>query len=65
MEVPVAQKNRRKSAINKKISKLRHEGEPEKKSVAIALNMAREHRLTPSGGYIRGKKKSRRKGVKQ
>lgn len=42
--------------VSKKISKLRHEGEPEKKAVAMALNMERAGRLTESGGYKRVKK---------
>ena len=42
--------------VSKKISKLRHEGEPEKKSVAMALSMERAGRLTESGGYRRVKK---------
>ena len=39
--------------VSKKISKLRHEGEPPEKSVAMALNMERKGRLTESGGYKR------------
>jgi hypothetical protein len=65
MEVPLSSRSRRKSAIGKKISKLRHEGKPEKQSVAIALNMLRSGRLTKEGGYIRSKKKSRRRGSKR
>lgn len=53
-----------RSPEGKKISKLRHEGEPQDRAVAIALNMKRAHRLTPSGGYIRSKKKSRRRSHK-
>lgn len=41
--------------VGKKISKLRHEGKPEKQAVAMALNMEREGRLTESGGYKRKK----------
>lgn len=41
--------------IGKKISVLMHEGEPQKKAVAMAMNMEREHRLTESGGYKRVK----------
>jgi hypothetical protein len=40
--------------------KIRHlievEGKPPKQAVAIALNMAREGRLTKAGRYIRKKK---------
>lgn len=41
---------------SKKISKLMHEGEPQKKAVAMAMSMEREHRLTEGGGYKRVKK---------
>ena len=44
------------SRVSKKISKLRHEGEPPKKAVAMALNMERAGRLTEKGGYKRKKK---------
>lgn len=42
--------------VSKKISKLMHEGEPQKKAVAMAMSMEREHRLTESGGYKRKRK---------
>lgn len=45
-------------AVGKKISHLMEEGKPQKQSVAMAMNMMREGRLTKEGGYIRkGKKK--------
>lgn len=46
-----------------KISKLVSEGKPHDQAVAMALNMKREGRLTPSGGYVRkgGRKKKRSK----
>lgn len=40
-----------------KISKLVHEGMPQKQAVATALNMEREGHLGPKGGYKRSKKK--------
>lgn len=43
-------------AVGKKISKLVHEGKPQKQAVAMAINMKREGRLTSSGGYKRVKK---------
>lgn len=47
--------------VGKKISTLRSEGVPRKQSVATALNMQSNGRLTPSGGYIRvGRKRSPR-----
>ncbi len=46
----------RKQAVSKKISKLVHEGKPQRQAVAIALSMQREHRLTKEGGYRRKKK---------
>jgi hypothetical protein len=51
-----------RSPVGKKISHLVREGEPQSKAVAMALSMKRAHRLTPSGGYIRSKKKSRSRG---
>jgi len=51
---------KKKSRVSKKISILRDEGVPERQSVAMALNMGREKRLTKSGGYRRVKR-SRRK----
>ncbi|MDD5541906.1 MAG: hypothetical protein PHX83_01905 [Acidobacteriia bacterium] len=44
--------------VSKKIKKLRHEGVPEKQAVAEAMNMGREGRLGPRGGYHRKKKRS-------
>ena len=49
---------RKKAAISKKISHLVHEGKPQKQAVAMAMNMAREGRLTAEGGYRRKRKKS-------
>lgn len=43
-------------AVGKKIKKLMHEGKPAKQAQAVALNMQREGRLTPDGGYKRVKK---------
>jgi len=57
-------KRKPRSPEGKKISKLVHEGEPHTKAVAMAMSMKRAHRLTPSGGYIRSKKKSRRRSHK-
>jgi len=50
-----------KTPESKKISKLRHEGVPEKQAVAEALSMKRAHRLTKGGGYIRSKRRGKRK----
>lgn len=49
--MPLA-KGKSKKTISKNISELRHSGRPEKQSVAIALNEARE-----SGAKIPKKKK--------
>jgi len=51
----------KKSAESKKISKLMHEGKSQDQSVAMALNMKREGRLTPSGGYRRKRRKETRR----
>ena len=53
---------RARNRVSKKISKLRHEGMPRDQSVAMALNMKREGRLTPSGGYRRVGRKRKRGG---
>ena len=45
-----------KAAIGKKIGILEHEGTPPKQAIAMAINMDKEHRLTPEGGYKRVKK---------
>lgn len=37
--------------VSKKISKLRHEGVPQKQAIATALNMERKKRITSSGDY--------------
>jgi hypothetical protein len=47
----------KRSVVSKKISKLSHEGYPQKQAVAIALSMKREGRLTKSGGYKRKRRK--------
>ncbi len=48
-------------SVGKKISKLmKKEGKPQKQAVAMALNMKREGRLTPGGGYRRAGRKSSR-----
>ena len=59
-------KSRRKprSPEGKKISLLVREGVPQKQAVAEALSMKRAGRLTPSGGYKRAKKRSKRHGAK-
>lgn len=46
-----------RGAVGNKISILRHEGIPEKQSVAMALNMKREGRLGAHGEYYRSKKR--------
>lgn len=51
---------KKRSPVSRKISKLRHEGEPEDKAVATALNMERKGRLTKRGGYRRVGRKKRR-----
>ena len=50
-----------RSPEGKKISLLRSEGVPQDEAVAEALSMKRAGRLTSSGGYIRSKKKSKRR----
>lgn len=52
---------RKRNSVSKKISKLRHEGVPEKQSVAMALRMKRTHRLTKRGGYRRVRRKGTRR----
>jgi hypothetical protein len=52
---------KKRSAVSKKISILRHEGTPQKQSVATAVSMERAHRLTPEGDYIHARKKKRAK----
>lgn len=53
-------KHKKRDAVSKKISKLRHEGVIEDQAVAEALSMKREGRLTPEGGYRRvGRKRKR------
>jgi len=47
------------------ISYLVKEGVPQKQAVAEALSMKRAGRLTSSGGYIRSKRKSRKRGSKR
>jgi hypothetical protein len=56
-------KRKKRSAVSKKISTLRHEDVPEDQAVAMALNMKREGRLTKSGGYKRAGRR-RRKGAR-
>lgn len=50
---------RANKAVGKKISKLMHEGKPQKQAVAMSLSMKRAGRLSPGGGYIRSKKRTR------
>lgn len=38
-------------AVSAKVSKLMHEGKPQKQAVATALSMQRAGRLGPRGGY--------------
>jgi hypothetical protein len=45
-----------RNAVSRKISKLAHEGKPQDQAVAMALNMKREGRLGPRGGYRRVKR---------
>lgn len=52
------EKNKR---VSEKISKLRHEGEPEDKSVAMALSMERHGRLHRGGKYVPVPKRKARK----
>jgi hypothetical protein len=50
----------------KKISRLMHEGVPQRQAIAESLSMKRAGRLTRSGGYIRaGKKRVRRRSSKR
>jgi hypothetical protein len=59
-------KRKKRDAVSKKISKLRHENVPEDQSVAMALNMSRKGRLTKEGGYKRvGKKRSKKREAKK
>lgn len=58
-------KRKHRTPVGKKISKLMHEGEPQKKAIAMAMSMKRAGRLTKSGGYRRvGRKRSRRRSYK-
>lgn len=64
----MSKRNRKpkKSAESRKISKLvRDEKMPQDQAVAVALNMKREGRLTPSGGYRRASRKPKRKGARR
>ena len=47
--------NKKKSRVGYKISKLVKEGKPHNQAVAIALNMEKNGRLGPRGGYIKSK----------
>lgn len=60
----MAKKRKRKHRTpeSKKISVLVREGMPQKQAVATALSMKRAHRLTKSGGYIRSRKRKKRRG---
>jgi hypothetical protein len=51
---------KKKSRVGMKISKLRHEGIPEKQAVGEAMGMADEGRIGKRGGYRRGKRKARK-----
>ncbi len=55
-------RSRKRSAVSKKISLLRHEGVPQDQAVAESLSMQRAHRLTPSGTYVRVGRKRKRGG---
>lgn len=48
-----------KSLVSQKISVLRHEGKPEKQSVAMAINMGKAGRLRQGGRYVHARKSSR------
>ena len=48
---------KRKTAVGKKISKLRKKGKSQRAAVATALSMKRAGRIGPKGGYKRKKKK--------
>lgn len=50
----------KRGLVSQKISVLRHEGIPQKQSVAMAINMNKAHRLREGGKYIR--KGSRKAG---
>jgi|TARA_R100000234_G_scaffold33983_1_gene20052 hypothetical protein len=41
----------KKTAVNRKVKKLKKEGKPRKQAVAIALTMKRKGKLGPRGGY--------------
>jgi|TARA_R100000149_G_C5850759_1_gene119538 hypothetical protein len=41
----------KKTAVDRKIKKLKKEGKPNKQAVAIALSMKRDKKLGPRGGY--------------
>lgn len=58
METFMGRKVERHSAarVGKKISKLMHEGKPQKKAVAMSLAMERSGRLNNKGQYVRVKK---------
>lgn len=45
--------------IGRKISKLRHEGVPQREAVGKAMGMARAGRIGPKGGYKRVGRKNR------
>jgi hypothetical protein len=47
---------KKRTAVSRKISKLRHEGVPERQAVAESLSMERAGKLTKGGGYRRSKK---------
>lgn len=54
----------RNKRISEKLSLLRREGEPQKKAVAMAINMEKSHRLGRHGAYRRAAKSSSRKSTR-
>ena len=57
----MAKKKEKQKRVSEKISKLRHEGEPEDKAVAMALSMERHGRLHRGGRYVPVSKRRSRK----
>tara|TARA_R100001163_G_scaffold12296_1_gene11408 strand:+ start:3303 stop:3467 length:165 start_codon:yes stop_codon:yes gene_type:complete len=53
--MPGKKKVKKKTAVGKKISKLKKEGKSMKQAIATALNMKKKGKLTKSGAYKRKK----------
>jgi hypothetical protein len=51
-----------KSLVSQKISVLRHEGIPQRQSVAMAINMGKAGRLRQGGKYVRANKRKSSRG---